>query len=62
MPKSEKWAIAYVFDDQAWEWHLLPLPTSHLIPTKYQGKLRDVVQGPEKDMEMVSISLVCLKS
>ena len=56
------WAIAYVFDDQAWEWHLLPLPTSHLIPTKYQGKLRDVVQGPEKDMEMVSISLVCLKS
>ena len=48
MPKSKNWAIVYVFDDQAWKWYLLPLPTSLLIPTKYQGRLRDIVQGPGK--------------
>ena len=42
------WAIVYVFDGQVWKWHLLPLPTPLLIPTRYQGRLRDVVQDPGK--------------
>ena len=65
MPKSENWAIVYVFDvlmarPGSGTYYHCPHPFWSQPNTKGDWEMLSRVQ--ERDMELVSISLVCLKS